>query len=130
MPASTKDVYAFSATLTLEERPAVAVKELERAAANPVFQFRHIPELDGFRGAAILLVIFGHYGNFHSANAEIRALARTVAEFGVLLFFVLSGFLITALLCRERSATGGVDFKRFYVRRVLRLAPALLLFLL
>jgi len=130
MPASTKDIHAFSATLTLEERPAPVVSEIALAAANPVFRFPHIPELDGFRGVAIQLVIFGHYGKFHGANAEMHELARTVAEFGVLLFFVLSGFMMTAPLCRERSATGGVDFKQFYLRRVLRLAPALLLFLL
>ncbi len=44
---------------------------------------------------------------------------------GVDVFFVLSGFLITSLLLREHRLTGGIGFKRFYVRRVLRLYPAL-----
>jgi len=49
--------------------------------------------------------------------------------FGVDLFFVLSGFLITRLLVDEIDATGRVDLGRFYLRRFLRLAPPLLLFL-
>lgn len=42
---------------------------------------------------------------------------------------MLSGFLITGILHSERKLTGSVDFRRFYTRRVLRLAPALILFL-
>ncbi len=49
--------------------------------------------------------------------------------FGVDLFFVLSGFLITRLLVDEIDATGRVDVQRFYLRRLLRLTPPLLLFL-
>jgi peptidoglycan/LPS O-acetylase OafA/YrhL len=44
---------------------------------------------------------------------------------GVTLFFVLSGFLITSLLLEERDAIGAVDLRRFYIRRVRRLGPAL-----
>ena len=49
---------------------------------------------------------------------------------GVDLFFVLSGFLITTLLVREREDTGTIDLPRFWARRVRRLIPALLLVLL
>jgi peptidoglycan/LPS O-acetylase OafA/YrhL len=130
MSASTKILPVLPDTPTLVQRPLVAARELEQAAKlATVFQFRHIPELDGFRGIAILLVIAGHFGTFHGPTAEIRAYAKAVAELGVLLFFVLSGFLITGLLCRERIARGTVDLKQFYLRRVLRLAPALFLFL-
>ncbi len=78
---------------------------------------------------AITLVIAGHLLEYHSASAEARALALSMAQVGVLLFFVLSEFLITGVLYRERSVTGSVDFKQFYLRRILRLAPALLVFL-
>lgn len=44
---------------------------------------------------------------------------------GVTLFFVLSGYLITGILVRERERTGRVDFLRFYIRRGVRLLPAL-----
>jgi peptidoglycan/LPS O-acetylase OafA/YrhL len=46
--------------------------------------------------------------------------------YGVDLFFVLSGFLITWILAGEIEATGTIDLKRFYGRRVLRLGPAYL----
>ena len=45
---------------------------------------------------------------------------------GVDIFYVLSGFLITSLLFRECQQAGSVDLKRFYLRRALRLLPALL----
>lgn len=74
------------------------------------------PALDGLRGVAILLVLLAHTG------APWFSLTGAI---GVTLFFVLSGFLITGLLLEERSTTGRVDFRRFYIRRARRLAPAL-----
>lgn len=73
--------------------------------------------LDGLRGVAILLV-FG----FHLPWGAFRT-----GSIGVILFFVLSGFLITTILLRELDRTGKVDFRRFYFRRARRLLPALLL---
>jgi peptidoglycan/LPS O-acetylase OafA/YrhL len=49
---------------------------------------------------------------------------------GVDLFFVLSGFLITGLLLKEFGTTGSVSLTNFYTRRVLRLAPAFLTYLI
>ncbi len=48
---------------------------------------------------------------------------------GVTIFFVLSGFLITHLLLKENDRYGSVSLKRFYARRVLRIFPALYLYL-
>ena len=56
------------------------------------------------------------------ANLPSTMLAGTV---GVNVFFVLSGFLITSLLMAEREATGRVDIRQFYERRIRRLVPAL-----
>ena len=99
------------------------------AGPNATFRFQHVPELDGFRGLAIALVVVGRYWEFRGWSSDVRAFAQNLAHLGVLLFFVLSGFLITGLLYRERSLTGSISFKRFYIRRALRLLPAFFLFL-
>ncbi len=83
------------------------------------FTLGYNPALDGLRGVAILLVVLSH--------AHVPLFDG--AFLGVDLFFVLSGFLITSLLLLERQAHGRIDYVRFYWRRLLRLMPALALFL-
>src|SRR5271157_2250169 len=78
---------------------------------------KHRPELDGLRGIAILAVLGAHTG--------VPGFADGGGGAGVTLFFVLSGYLITSLLLAERGRTGRVDLRAFYVRRALRLFPAL-----
>lgn len=78
------------------------------------------PALDGLRGLAILLVILSH------AHAPLF----NGAFYGVDLFFVLSGYLITSLLLREVEHSGRIAYWQFYRRRLYRLMPALALFLL
>ncbi|HET7676519.1 MAG TPA: acyltransferase family protein [Candidatus Limnocylindrales bacterium] len=75
---------------------------------------RFRPELEGLRGVAILLVLLFH--------ADLPGAAGGFV--GVDVFFVLSGFLITGLLIRERETTGRVDLRRFYARRARRILPA------
>jgi peptidoglycan/LPS O-acetylase OafA/YrhL len=70
--------------------------------------------LDGLRAFAVLLVLACHFG--------LHAQGGTV---GVDVFFVISGFLITSLLLKERDKTGGISFRDFWVRRAYRLFPAL-----
>jgi peptidoglycan/LPS O-acetylase OafA/YrhL len=77
------------------------------------------PALNGVRGIAILLVVGSHAAGWPPGGS-----------YGVDLFFVLSGFLITTLLLEERRATGCVSLMRFYGRRALRLLPALVTMLL
>jgi peptidoglycan/LPS O-acetylase OafA/YrhL len=74
----------------------------------------HVRALDGLRGIAILLVIAFHYTGQPFGGG-----------YGVDLFFVLSGFLITTLLLEERAATGRIRLGSFYIRRARRLFPAL-----
>lgn len=81
---------------------------------------RHRPELDGLRAVAVLAVVASHTG------ATITLGGWT----GVDVFFVLSGYLITALLLEEHDRFGRVDLGRFYARRALRLYPALVVLLL
>ncbi len=86
-----------------------------------------VPQLDGLRGIAILLVLSGHIFQ-HSTLGGAIPLSQ-LAAFGVLLFFVLSGYLITSILTSEHSSTGSIILTGFYRRRILRLLPALLFFL-
>jgi peptidoglycan/LPS O-acetylase OafA/YrhL len=74
--------------------------------------------LDGVRGLAILLVLIAHVVGLNGAGLT-----------GVLLFFVLSGYLITGLMLREQGSTGRINLGSFFVRRALRLLPALFAFL-
>jgi len=50
--------------------PTIVAAQVTRRAPGPSFQFRHIPELDGFRGAAVSLVVLGHFLEFHRASEE------------------------------------------------------------
>src|SRR5207245_9936604 len=70
--------------------------------------------LDGFRGVAMLLVVIHH-----------TRCGLVGGHIGVDLFFVLSGFLITTLLLAEAEKTGRVRLGRFYLARLARLGPAL-----
>jgi len=72
--------------------------------------------LDGLRGLAIGLVLLRHL---------VPSAFGGAGFVGVQLFFVLSGFLITTLLFEERARSGRISFGAFYVRRALRLLPAL-----
>lgn len=72
-------------------------------------------DIEGLRAVAILLVVAGHY-----------AVPGFSAGFiGVDVFFVISGYLITSILVREREETGRIRLLRFYANRLRRLLPAL-----
>jgi peptidoglycan/LPS O-acetylase OafA/YrhL len=78
---------------------------------------RRNTSLDGLRGVAVLLVTVSHSG---------VPLVKYGGETGVTLFFILSGYLITNLLLKERRHTGSIHLRRFYARRGWRLLPALI----
>src|ERR1700692_4845763 len=86
--------------------------------------FKHrVPELDGLRGFAILIVIVGHYISV-SAPRHIGQVLSTTAALswtGVDLFFVLSGFLIGGILLDVRDSSN--YFRVFYARRFFRIFP-------
>ena len=72
-----------------------------------------IPSLDGVRAVSFLIVFLSHAG-----------LERFIpGRFGVDIFFLLSGYLITLLLIREQAKTGWISLKLFYMRRALRIFP-------
>ena len=80
---------------------------------------RNFAALDGLRAVSVFLVFSNHFGGVGWTLFS--------GWLGVHAFFVLSGFLITTLLLRERDATGDVSLKAFYIRRATRLLPLYLL---
>jgi len=82
-------------------------------------QYGYIPGLNGIRGISVLIVILAHMG-----------LSNIIpGGFGVTVFFFISGFLITRLLIAENETRGRIRLKQFYMRRFIRLYPALLMLL-
>ena len=82
------------------------------------FKLGYRPALDGLRAIAVLAVLAFHAGWIPGGFL------------GVDVFFTLSGFLITTLLCEEHARTATISIRGFYIRRARRLLPALVLFLL
>ena len=90
----------------------------------------HIPSLDGLRGISIFLVILGHAGSTHLAPAFLdHPMITSLGNVGVRLFFIISGFLITTLLLRDIDRFGRIKLKVFYVRRAIRIFPAVYLYI-
>ncbi|MFN9937567.1 MAG: acyltransferase family protein, partial [Hyphomonadaceae bacterium] len=81
----------------------------------------YMPGLDGLRAISILIVVIAHVGFENLIPGGL----------GVTVFFFVSGFLITRILVAEQNQhAGAINLPGFYLRRFLRLAPALLVFLL
>lgn len=91
--------------------------------ARPAVFYR--PELDALRFFACFAVFLHHIGPSRSYVMESRFLHpfQQAGAFGVCLFFLLSAYLITELLWKERARTGSIHLRSFYVRRILRIWP-------
>jgi peptidoglycan/LPS O-acetylase OafA/YrhL len=92
-----------------------------------------IPSLDGLRALSIFAVLLGHMAVTTGFAPWLRAIVYNphfdIADLGVRVFFVISGFLITGLLIAEEHRTGAISLGHFYLRRVLRIFPAYFAFL-
>ncbi len=102
--------------MTVLTEPAAAAPP----AAPTAVTGRHLPALDGLRAVAVAGVLAYHLGTGAVSGGYL----------GVDLFFVLSGFLITALLLEEWVSSGTVRLAAFWARRARRLLPALFVLLL
>jgi peptidoglycan/LPS O-acetylase OafA/YrhL len=80
-----------------------------------------IPALDGFRAISIGLVMVSHV--FGTPPVPTSPYAGIIGKTGVKAFFVISGFLITTLLLRERAGSGRISLGSFYARRAFRIFP-------
>jgi peptidoglycan/LPS O-acetylase OafA/YrhL len=86
----------------------------------------YFPELDGLRFLAFAMVFYYHCNRNFRADFGATSNVLAVGEAGwagVDLFFVLSSFLITLLLLREKERFGAVSLRSFWVRRTLRIWP-------
>ncbi len=86
-------------------------------------QSGRVPSLDGLRAISISLVLLSHLNRTRGFE-NFKPGIGDYGHLGVLVFFVISGFLITRLLHSEYKDTRSVSLKRFYARRCLRLFPA------
>lgn len=92
---------------------------------NKVF----FPNLEGLRFLAFFVVFINHatgslgYNNHSESFGFVRSHFFLNGNLGVSFFFVLSGFLITYLLLKEKELTGTINIRYFYLRRVLRIWP-------
>lgn len=83
-----------------------------------------IKGLDGLRAISVLFVIMSHAEAWQALGITSGAVRSALsAQTGVNIFFVLSGFLITYLLIKEKEATGKIDIIAFIKRRALRIFP-------
>jgi peptidoglycan/LPS O-acetylase OafA/YrhL len=101
----------------LESKGGAHLNLQSRANHSTIAAIQHIPELDGIRGTAILLVLFYH----------LHVPLFDIGWCGVDLFFVLSGFLITSILLNTKGSPS--YFSSFYARRMLRIFPLYFSFL-
>ncbi|WP_248839613.1 acyltransferase [Frankia sp. AgKG'84/4] len=97
--------------------PVPAAPAGSPSVSDAAARFAYSPALDGIRVLCIYVILAGHMGAIHASNVAVDV------------FFVLSGFLITALLLAEHSRTGTVSIGRFLVRRAFRLMPAMWVYL-
>lgn len=88
-----------------------------------------IPSLDGLRAVSIALVVLGHLTGTRHFPQHLPFIG-SYANFGVRVFFVISGYLITSLLLKEHRKTGRIDLLEFYRRRAYRILPPAYLYML
>ncbi len=89
----------------------------------------YIPTLDGWRAIAILAVVFYHSSAIYLGSISLRPI-QEVGRFGVQLFFSISGLLICGKLLDEEARSGSISLPSFYIRRLFRIQPAAITYLL
>jgi peptidoglycan/LPS O-acetylase OafA/YrhL len=85
----------------------------------------YIATLDGWRAVAIISVMI-----CHGLDQHVYPFAEALGYAGVLLFFAISGFLITSRMIEESLLTGTISLRKFYLRRAFRILPPALFYLL
>jgi peptidoglycan/LPS O-acetylase OafA/YrhL len=88
-------------------------------------QNRYLPNLDGLRAISVLIVILGHATSLqlHFGGYQFKDWLWIPGKFGVVMFFCISGILISYLLDQEHERDGDINIKQFYIRRAARIWP-------
>jgi peptidoglycan/LPS O-acetylase OafA/YrhL len=94
----------------------------------PTAHAGRIPSLDGLRAISITMVLLAHLTG--TAGLPTKWLPFAWGRLGVFVFFIISGYLITSLLMKERERTGTISLGKFYFRRTMRIFPAMYVFIL
>jgi len=117
-----------------ERQRPLPVRRLRASAVERFYR----PELDVLRFFAFLAVFLTHglpgfvvtrHSGAAAWAAQIEISIKGIGRYGVCLFFVLSAYLITELLCREKLSTQTIHVNAFYSRRILRIWPLYFAFL-
>ncbi len=105
---------------------------LDNLLVPPIFRFKHIPSLNGLRALSIIIVLIGHSTFVPNSPKFFSFIQHYVVHmsFGVQMFYVISGFLITGLLLQEKADHGHINLKNFYIRRAYRILPVAFLFII
>ena len=98
------------------------------SAEGPPATSKHLRSLDGLRAVSIILVLLDHMGRPWD-RGPLDLGVGNYGHLGVVVFFVISGFLITSLLMSEEARKGRVSLKLFYARRAVRIFPAAYVYL-
>jgi peptidoglycan/LPS O-acetylase OafA/YrhL len=117
------EAYSRFRKLIREFAPNLEILQVRRNANG------YIPTLDGWRAIAICGVILFHASTVTIAGHSLRPL-QDLGEYGVQLFFAISGLLICGRLLDEEDRHGRISLRDFYVRRIFRIQPAAITFLL
>lgn len=86
----------------------------------------YLPSLDGWRAVSILGVLAAHS---HPSNHHALRVLQEFGGSGVYVFFAISGILICTRLLEEERLSGAINLRGFYIRRLLRIQPAALMYL-
>lgn len=105
-------------------RPRWRTAEPMPDAYHKFREVRYFGSLDGLRALSILGVVWFHTWYITAYYPVLRTIpVLRLGEFGVHVFFGISGFLITTLLLREQARYGTISLRDFYIRRALRIWP-------
>jgi peptidoglycan/LPS O-acetylase OafA/YrhL len=106
------------------------IQKIKLQISNPlvipeIFNQKVIPGIDGLRALSIIIVLISHIQNTKFTPNILKYLGKNIfwGSLGVHVFFVISGFLITGLILKEKVKSGKVNLKSFYWRRFVRIFP-------